>query len=47
MYLSLVWGRHNAGGGPDSPALRTGSDGLKRFCGYPTLPVVPDPPCGL
>ena len=35
--------RHRAGDGPDSPALRTGSDGLKRFCGYPTLPILPDP----
>ena len=45
MCLSLVWGRYTAGGGPDSPALRTGSDGLKCFCGYPTLPVLPDLPC--
>ena len=32
-------------GGSYSPALRTGYDGLKRFCGIPTLPALPDPLC--
>ena len=38
MSLSLVWGRYTAGGGPDSPALRTRSDGLKRFVGTQLSP---------
>ena len=32
-------------GGSYSLTLRTGYDGLKRFCGIPTLPALPDPLC--
>ena len=50
LHCVLVWFGGGRGLGVDQTvcmALRTGSDGLKRFCGYPTLPILPDPPCGL
>ena len=32
-------------GGSYSPTLRTEYDGLKRFCGIPTVPALSDPLC--